>query len=44
MLGMGLDVVRERLQKLDKASMLSVEQFVEAKSHADLYAMLNGSV
>jgi hypothetical protein len=40
MLGMGLDVVRERMKLLDKASMLSVEQFVEAKSHADLAAML----
>ncbi len=43
MLGMGLDVVRERLQKLDKASMLSVEQFVAAKSHAELSAMLQPS-
>lgn len=40
MLGMGLDVVRERMKTLDKASMLSVEQFVEAKSHPDLAAML----
>ena len=40
MLGMGLDTVRERMKTLDKASLLSVEQFVEAKSHPDLAAMM----
>ena len=40
MLGMGLDVVRERLEQLDEAGYEQVEQFVTAKSHADLAALL----
>ena len=40
MLGMGLDVVRERLEQLDEDGYAQVERFVEAKSHADLGALL----
>jgi hypothetical protein len=41
MLGMGLDVVRERLEKLDESGYQSVEQFVNAKDHPSLAAMLS---
>jgi hypothetical protein len=37
MLGMGLDTVRDRLRGKDQAALLKL---VEAKSHADLSAML----
>jgi hypothetical protein len=41
MLGMGLDVVRERLEQLDESGYQSVEQFVTAKDHPSLAAMLS---
>lgn len=40
MLGMGLDVVRKRLEQLDEADYAQAERFVEAKSHADLGALM----
>ena len=41
MLGMGLDIVRERIAGKDQAALLKL---VESRNHPDLAAMLNGSV